>query len=237
MTVWTYEPEMGECYIDDAETIAEDGIDPARMFTIWEEGFKKVMKGDAKLVTASSSASTSILTGLRNGASTRSNATSTRLRWRSSSSSSRGGGHRCGIPNRRVRGQRGHPRRRLHLRQGPVPGNDGHRQPPLNHVIRCRDGRWRAAPDSTGSNRRQGFVARPRAWPRCVRHQPRLAAVRPLRQSDGMSTPAWSAASSASGGRHLLQHLGPRLRLDGHRRREGVHAGVRRVKMGWWMNE
>ncbi len=36
-TVWTYEPEMGECYIDDAETIAEDGVDPARMFTIWEE--------------------------------------------------------------------------------------------------------------------------------------------------------------------------------------------------------
>jgi len=48
-TVWTYEPEMGECYIDDAETIAEDGIDPARMFTIWEEGFKKVMKGEATL--------------------------------------------------------------------------------------------------------------------------------------------------------------------------------------------
>ena len=43
-TVWTYEPEMGECYIDDAETIAEDGIDPAKMFTIWEEGFKKAMK-------------------------------------------------------------------------------------------------------------------------------------------------------------------------------------------------
>ena len=31
------------------QTIAEDGIDPARMFTIWEEGFKKVMKSDAKL--------------------------------------------------------------------------------------------------------------------------------------------------------------------------------------------
>ena len=46
-TVWTYEPEMGECYIDDAETIAEDGIDPAKMFTIWEEGFKKALKGDA----------------------------------------------------------------------------------------------------------------------------------------------------------------------------------------------
>lgn len=43
-TVWTYEPEMGECYVDDAETIAEDGIDPARMFTIWESGFTKVMK-------------------------------------------------------------------------------------------------------------------------------------------------------------------------------------------------
>lgn len=45
-TVWTYEPEMGECYIDDAETIAEDGVDPARMFTIWEDGFKKVWKGE-----------------------------------------------------------------------------------------------------------------------------------------------------------------------------------------------
>ena len=31
---------------------------------------------------------------------------------------------------------------------------------------------------------------------------------------------------------HLLQHLGARLRLDGHRRREGVHSGVRRVQMG-----
>ncbi len=49
MTVWTYEPEMGECYIDDAEVIAEDGIDPAKMFTIWEDGFKKVFKGDATL--------------------------------------------------------------------------------------------------------------------------------------------------------------------------------------------
>lgn len=45
-TVWTYEPEMGECYIDDAEAIAEDGVDPARMFTIWEEGFKKSWKGE-----------------------------------------------------------------------------------------------------------------------------------------------------------------------------------------------
>jgi len=49
ITVWTYEPEMGECYIDDAETIAEDGVDPARMFTIWEEGFKKVWKGEVEL--------------------------------------------------------------------------------------------------------------------------------------------------------------------------------------------
>ena len=48
-TVWTYEPEMGECYIDDAEAIAEDGVDPARMFTIWEEGFRKVWKGESEV--------------------------------------------------------------------------------------------------------------------------------------------------------------------------------------------
>ena len=48
-TVWTYEPEMGECYIDDAQTIAEDGVDPAKMFTIWEDGFKKVWKGTETL--------------------------------------------------------------------------------------------------------------------------------------------------------------------------------------------
>ena len=48
ITVWTYEPEMGECYIDDAETIAEDGVDPARMFTICEEGCKKVWKGEVE---------------------------------------------------------------------------------------------------------------------------------------------------------------------------------------------
>ncbi len=47
-TVWTYEPEMGECYIDDAETIAEDGVDPAQMFTIWEADFKKVWKGESE---------------------------------------------------------------------------------------------------------------------------------------------------------------------------------------------
>lgn len=46
ITVWTYEPEMGECYIDDAGAIAEDGVDPAKMFTIWEDGFKKVWKGE-----------------------------------------------------------------------------------------------------------------------------------------------------------------------------------------------
>ena len=39
---------MGECYIDDAETIAEDGVDPAQMFTIWESGFKKVWKGESE---------------------------------------------------------------------------------------------------------------------------------------------------------------------------------------------
>ena len=48
-TVWTYEPEMGECYIDEAEVVAEDDIDPAKMFTIWEEGFKKIYKGPTDL--------------------------------------------------------------------------------------------------------------------------------------------------------------------------------------------
>jgi outer membrane lipoprotein-sorting protein len=46
VTVWTVDTEMGECYIDDAEEIAADGMDPAKMFTIWETGFRKVWKGE-----------------------------------------------------------------------------------------------------------------------------------------------------------------------------------------------
>jgi outer membrane lipoprotein-sorting protein len=46
VTVWTVDTEMGECYIDDAEEIAADGMNPAKMFTIWETGFRKVWKGE-----------------------------------------------------------------------------------------------------------------------------------------------------------------------------------------------
>lgn len=48
-TVWTLEAEMGECYIDDAEEIAADGMDPSKMFTIWESGFQKTWKGKVDL--------------------------------------------------------------------------------------------------------------------------------------------------------------------------------------------
>ena len=46
-TMWTYEPEMNECYIDDTETMKEDGMDPAQLFTIWEEDFKREWMGRA----------------------------------------------------------------------------------------------------------------------------------------------------------------------------------------------
>ena len=48
ITVWTLDTEMGECYIDDAEEIAADGMDPAKMFTIWEAGFRQVWKGEVE---------------------------------------------------------------------------------------------------------------------------------------------------------------------------------------------
>jgi outer membrane lipoprotein-sorting protein len=48
-TVWTLETDMGECYIDDAEEISDDGMDPSKMFTIWESGFQKTWKGEVDL--------------------------------------------------------------------------------------------------------------------------------------------------------------------------------------------
>jgi len=44
-TVWTYEPEMNDCYVDDAEVMREDGMDPSALFTIWEEDFKREWMG------------------------------------------------------------------------------------------------------------------------------------------------------------------------------------------------
>ncbi len=44
-TVWTFEPEMNECYIDDTETMKEEGMDPSKLFTVWEEDFKREWMG------------------------------------------------------------------------------------------------------------------------------------------------------------------------------------------------
>ena len=44
-TVWTFEPEMNECYIDDTETMKEEGMDPSKLFTVWEEDFRREWVG------------------------------------------------------------------------------------------------------------------------------------------------------------------------------------------------
>ena len=44
-TVWTYEPELNDCYVDDTETMKEDGMDPSKLFTVWEDDFKREWKG------------------------------------------------------------------------------------------------------------------------------------------------------------------------------------------------
>jgi len=44
-TVWTYDTEANECYIDDAEMLIEEGMDPSKIFTIWEDDFKTELKG------------------------------------------------------------------------------------------------------------------------------------------------------------------------------------------------
>lgn len=45
VTVWTYDSEANECYIDDADMLIEEGMDPSKIFTIWEEDFKTELKG------------------------------------------------------------------------------------------------------------------------------------------------------------------------------------------------
>jgi outer membrane lipoprotein carrier protein len=44
-TVWTFEPEMNECYLDNTEAMKEEGMDPAKLFTIWEEDFRREWMG------------------------------------------------------------------------------------------------------------------------------------------------------------------------------------------------
>ena len=45
VSVWTYEKESNDCYIEDAEMLAEQGIDPSKIFTIWEDDFKHEWMG------------------------------------------------------------------------------------------------------------------------------------------------------------------------------------------------
>ena len=44
-SVWTYEKETNDCYIEDLEMLAEQGIDPTKIFTIWEDDFKNEWMG------------------------------------------------------------------------------------------------------------------------------------------------------------------------------------------------
>ena len=47
-TIWSYDIESNECYIDDAELLIEEGMDPSKIFTIWEDDFNTELigKGD-----------------------------------------------------------------------------------------------------------------------------------------------------------------------------------------------
>ncbi len=48
-SVWTFEPEMNECYLDDMETMREEGMDPSQLFTVWEEDFRREWMGRAQI--------------------------------------------------------------------------------------------------------------------------------------------------------------------------------------------
>ena len=48
-TVWTFEPDMNECYVDDTETMKEEGMDPAKLFTVWEDDFRREWMGRASV--------------------------------------------------------------------------------------------------------------------------------------------------------------------------------------------
>jgi outer membrane lipoprotein-sorting protein len=48
-TVWTFEPEMNDCYVDDAQTMRQEGMDPTKLFTVWEEDFRREWMGRASV--------------------------------------------------------------------------------------------------------------------------------------------------------------------------------------------
>jgi len=43
--VWTYEKATNDCMIDDMASLNEEGINPAKLFTIWEDDFRHEWKG------------------------------------------------------------------------------------------------------------------------------------------------------------------------------------------------
>ena len=45
LSVWTYEKETNDCYLDDAEMLLDEGMDPSKIFTIWEDDFKSEWMG------------------------------------------------------------------------------------------------------------------------------------------------------------------------------------------------
>ena len=45
VSVWTYEKETNDCYLDDADMLIEEGMDPSKIFTIWEDDFKTEWMG------------------------------------------------------------------------------------------------------------------------------------------------------------------------------------------------
>ena len=49
MSVWTYEKETNDCYLDDAEMLIDEGMDPSKIFTIWEDDFKSEWMGQASV--------------------------------------------------------------------------------------------------------------------------------------------------------------------------------------------
>ena len=40
---------MNECYLDDMETMREEGMDPSQLFTVWEEDFRREWMGRAQV--------------------------------------------------------------------------------------------------------------------------------------------------------------------------------------------
>ena len=40
---------MNECYVDDMETMREEGMDPSKLFTVWEEDFRREWMGRAQV--------------------------------------------------------------------------------------------------------------------------------------------------------------------------------------------